>query len=57
MAARSRVLAAPDWDFGAKVPARTEAVNDGAGKRTIRPDLGRGCFVQIARTAPGLAAI
>lgn len=25
------VLAAPGWDFGAKVPARTEAVNDGAG--------------------------
>ncbi|WP_426422651.1 hypothetical protein [Bradyrhizobium genosp. A] len=26
------VLAAPGWDFGAKVPARTEAVNDGAGR-------------------------
>ena len=23
----------PGWDFGAKVPARTEAVNDGAGDR------------------------
>jgi hypothetical protein len=39
------VLAVPGWDFGAKVPARTGAVNDGAGSRTIRPGSGRGCIV------------
>jgi len=31
------MLAVPGWDLGAKVPARTGAVNDGAGSRTIRP--------------------
>lgn len=34
------VLAVPGWDLGAKVPARTGAVNDGAGSHTIRSDRG-----------------
>ena len=50
------VLAVPDRDFGAKVPARTGAVNDGAGNRTIHPDRGVDASSNGWR-APGLRAI
>lgn len=50
------IPAVPGWDFGAKVPARTAAVNDG-GRRTIPPDLGRRCFGLVVGVPPDPAVI
>ncbi|QAU42025.1 hypothetical protein XH86_33375 [Bradyrhizobium guangdongense] len=48
--------AVPGWDFGAKVPARTGAVNDGACSRTIRPRDGAQMPAAAGPAGAGLAA-
>ncbi|QOZ48060.1 hypothetical protein XH89_34680 [Bradyrhizobium sp. CCBAU 53340] len=49
-------LMVPGWDFGAKVPARTGAVNDGADRCILRPDQGLDASCRWLGWAPGLVA-